>query len=783
MVNLPFSILKKYLGTSQMLKILLCILLALTFSNVSFSQISKSEWIQRCQNSKGQTLQTYMSLVKETTGYAVSPTYKLCKKAHKFLASTDLLVLESSNLSDLGPLSPFKNITYLRLRGNQISDLRPLSFLTNLKALDLSVNRVSDSDLLHLTSLTNLTSLELHTNQISDITPLASLGNLEQLYLSGNKISELIHLSSLTNLKSLELDANQISDISPLSSLVNLNWLNLSSNKVSDISPLSSLINLTYLYLSNNEVSELIPLSFLTSLRTLDLDSNEISELSPLESLTNLTNLDLDSNEISELSPLESLTNLSSLSLNGNRIRNISSISYLTNLSMLYLSNNQVSELSPLSSLTNLVRLGLLDNKINELGPLGKLTNLENLGLRGNYINDLTPLKSLNKLIPEDYLNYIEDNGMSTLFFNLLWPWWQSTSDKDEQIEIVYEDLMHKLLTIDSKFVTYSAEMAIRRNLPSEFFQMLVECGAELGVGSFSWGKLYDLAENESHSYEIRKIIENTHNELLWNKSSSKERFALAKKKAKEYEEHKRYDSELTTILDTLEGEHVIFLNFEKALFGHETEIFSGNKEANKIQGVIVGNAIRKIFSNKNMTTRFMGSDTDKFHMIRGANFDSLINYLDKYEDELEVLILSGHGFEDDKGSGKYCFGRESESIDFSVFSKKSLSKLKIIALSACYPNKVANEFSKFLPSSVAILHTDSDEKTKCHDFENVVEYMMGRRVKNTQLTQNNLAIKCVFGSNCTCTRPEGIRQLKCGEDLFSGSARYSPVKITWGTR
>ena len=888
---LIFFLSRKFSRIFPIFRNLLCPLFILTFCNVSYSQVSRSEWIDRCQKSEGQALKTYASLVEKFLDEKTkNPSHRQCVIVYRHLSdirepdlfnilntfrnprakllSSDLS-LEGFGISDLRPLSSFTGITKLYLDNNQISDLSPLSSLTNLETLSLRKNQISDIGL--LTSFTNLGSLKLdenpisdlsplkaikklwgislNKNQISDLAPLASLTDLSYLYLNENQISDLGPLASLTRMTHLELNKNQISDLGPLASLTELRMLYSNKNQISDLSPLASLTKLWSLDLNKNQISDLGPLASFTSLKSLALSDNQISDLSPLSSLINIESLAIGKNRISDLGPLVSLTKLSDLELNENQISDLAPLASLTEIRRLYSNKNQISDLAPLASLTDLSYLYLNENQISDLAPLASLTKLRFLSLRDNQISDLSPLCSLPKLsqlnlrenpisdisplsflpnlmqlglmvdtkadlgplstfkiIPHNLIEYIKESGLKESFLYLLgfglgddrveltstnisgddinYRDWGITDYRDSEIEKFIEKLLAQEMSLDQDFLKFAATMVIYNTNSTKAFQLLVNAGLDLKIGNFSWGYFHDLAINErqpENEHQLKNIIENTHNGILWNKSSNKERFALAKKRAKNYDNLKRVDSELESILDTLEGEHVVFLNFEKDLFGHETEIFNGNKDSHKSQGPIVDNALRKILSNDNITSRFMGANTDKFHMVRGANFDNFSNYLEKYEDDLEVLILSGHGFEDREKSGKYCFGRQSEAIDFSIFTEKKLPKLKIIALSSCYPNQVASELSKYLPASVAILHTDSDEKTKCHDFENVIEYLMGNRPKNTELGPHNCAIKCIFGSNCTCTKPEGIKQLEHDGELFSGSSKYSPVKITWG--
>jgi len=145
---------------------------------------------------------------------------------------TELHIPQSSNISDLTPISGLVNLRVLYLVGNNISDLTPISGLTNLRELWLIENNIRD--LTPLMPLTNLTRLYLGRNQITDLGPLRSMTNLRYLGLSGgNRYSDLTPLSSLANLRTLSIGSiYRIDDITPLKSLTNLRSLSVDTFSV-----------------------------------------------------------------------------------------------------------------------------------------------------------------------------------------------------------------------------------------------------------------------------------------------------------------------------------------------------------------------------------------------------------------------------------------------------------------------------------------------------------------------------------------------------------------------
>ncbi len=125
-----------------------------------------------------------------------------------------------------------ERVGYVNLHHPQVSDLSPLTEFKNLKVLDLGKTQVSD--LSPLAELKNLSTLYLGNTQVSDLSPLAALKNLESLNLSNTQLSNLSPLAELKNLEKLWLSDTQVSDVSPLAALKNLKWLSLYNTQVSD---------------------------------------------------------------------------------------------------------------------------------------------------------------------------------------------------------------------------------------------------------------------------------------------------------------------------------------------------------------------------------------------------------------------------------------------------------------------------------------------------------------------------------------------------------------------
>ncbi|KAL0217381.1 hypothetical protein RCL1_007962 [Eukaryota sp. TZLM3-RCL] len=214
----------------------------------------------------------------------------------KFGEVKQLSLSNNKDLTCVEGIQLLTNLTSLHLESTKISDVGPLSSLTNLFGLNLSFTNVSV--ITSLRSLTKLTTLYLSSTNVSDVSPLSGLTNLTALSLNSTNVRDITSLSSLTNLTTLLLNSTRISDISPLSTLTNLTMLSLRSTSVSDVSALSNMTKLTELNLQSTRISDVTPLSNLTSLTDLNLYATKVSDVSPLRNLTRLTDLHLDTTKV-----------------------------------------------------------------------------------------------------------------------------------------------------------------------------------------------------------------------------------------------------------------------------------------------------------------------------------------------------------------------------------------------------------------------------------------------------------------------------------------------------
>jgi len=115
-------------------------------------------------------------------------------KGLEYAVNLRVLVIDSSEVSDLTPLAGLENLVSLSVVRSEVSDLTPLAGLENLRVLKLYRNRISD--IAPLAGLINLEVLTLQQNQIEDVTPLLRLTNLQEIRIYGNPVDVTVLLAS-----------------------------------------------------------------------------------------------------------------------------------------------------------------------------------------------------------------------------------------------------------------------------------------------------------------------------------------------------------------------------------------------------------------------------------------------------------------------------------------------------------------------------------------------------------------------------------------------------------
>ncbi len=227
---------------------------------------------------------------------------KLLSSSLCHLRQLKKLVIQSSLIADLGPITKLINLGNFYCDSTPVCDLTPLKGLANLKVISCSKTRITDIS--PLSSLTNLQEFYCDATKVFDLTPLSYLVNLKQLRCNATKISDLSPLVGLTNLERLYCSGTQVLDLSPLANLLNLQHLSFCETQVNNLSPLASLIRLQELSCRETQVADLLPISKLVNLSEFDCFISKVSDLSPLKQLINLKVLYCGNTQVSDLSPI-----------------------------------------------------------------------------------------------------------------------------------------------------------------------------------------------------------------------------------------------------------------------------------------------------------------------------------------------------------------------------------------------------------------------------------------------------------------------------------------------
>ena len=110
-----------------------------------------------------------------------------CTDANEKLLDIGILILYSTEIRELRPLSTLTHLISLNLSYTEIIDIGPLSSLTKLAEIDLHGTKITNID--PLGSLTDLEKVDITDTDISDISSFSKRVNLrDRLSLSGTKI-------------------------------------------------------------------------------------------------------------------------------------------------------------------------------------------------------------------------------------------------------------------------------------------------------------------------------------------------------------------------------------------------------------------------------------------------------------------------------------------------------------------------------------------------------------------------------------------------------------------
>lgn len=152
-----------------------------------------------------------------------------CRAAGLWAGSIESLNLNKKRITNLSPLSHFKNLKELYLHGNRLSNVQPVASLSRLLVLNLSDNTIR--------ALPNLSSQ-----------------NLKSLYIQNNALTSVSSVKRLKQLERLRLDGNHLVNPSSLKQLKKLSYLDLRNNRIAAFNVASPLVATHNAYLKGNPI-------------------------------------------------------------------------------------------------------------------------------------------------------------------------------------------------------------------------------------------------------------------------------------------------------------------------------------------------------------------------------------------------------------------------------------------------------------------------------------------------------------------------------------------------
>jgi len=321
----------------------------------------------------------------------------------------DLVSLDISEIkvSDITPLSGFKSLETLILKGARIWDLAPLGEITTLKALNLMGTSVSE--LSWIPGLQKLTALDISESAVSDISPLRPLGQLESLNLAGSLVSDLGPIKALNNLRSLDIERTGVQSLGFVSSLKNIVSLKAAETLITDLKGLTGLSDLQMLDVRRTKVSDLSPLAKSRNLLILLARETRVRNIRPLAQLSRLQTIELMFTLVDDLSALSDLVNLRHLSVRGTGVTDLRPLIALTNLRNLDVRGAPVEDISALKDLPHLAKLNLMGTKVSNVDVLAQLPELKLLDIVATPVRDISKLRGLDNLRIDAILPSDED--------------------------------------------------------------------------------------------------------------------------------------------------------------------------------------------------------------------------------------------------------------------------------------------------------------------------------------------------------------------------------------
>lgn len=294
------------------------------------------------------------------------------------------------DISDLIPLSQFRNLAYLDCGNTGISELSPIDNSLEIRYLDVSNTRVNDLGILK--NFKKLSYLNIEGSQVTDITPIRELRNLKNIVADHTVIPKTQFLDISRRFP----DANVIYRTDSLKKwwdslsaewktiffqnyatskggaedkwflhrIARLERISIDSASISNIHPLTALSFLVSLKIERTSLQDIYIIGQLTSLKILKISRSPLIDFNPIKDCNNLEDLDLSNTRFEDPRILEGLNLLKRLNLSGTKIKNLNSIDYLGSLRQLDISNTKVRSLKALYGLQNLKSLVCYNSSI-----------------------------------------------------------------------------------------------------------------------------------------------------------------------------------------------------------------------------------------------------------------------------------------------------------------------------------------------------------------------------------------------------------------------------------
>lgn len=244
-------------------------------------------------------------------------------------------------------------------------DISAIASLVNLEVLTLNMSRVSD--LGPVRGLTKLTTLNVGGSLVRDLSPIEGLALLRSVDVRDSGVTDVSALDGKDALEELSVDAKQVPGLTQLSRLPKLSRLTIIAQVPVDMAAIGTLPNLKSLFIWGPPVIDLTPLRRLGGLTTLNVSGlgfttgpSQVIDADAIGDLQQLKTLALGQLQIDSLRFLTRNTNLTELNLSGLPVRSIAELSNHPSLRRISLFDVPVVDISPLLSIQNLEQLTLL---------------------------------------------------------------------------------------------------------------------------------------------------------------------------------------------------------------------------------------------------------------------------------------------------------------------------------------------------------------------------------------------------------------------------------------